>query len=60
VRLLAAQPHARRDHPYRVAWKQPLSASEVGPAKGRVTAYVNDERYTGAPGSIPLKAHERI
>ena len=41
-------------------WKQPLSAGQVGPAKGRVTAYVNAKRCAGAPGSIPLKAHELI
>jgi len=41
-------------------WKQPLSASQVGPTKGPVTAYVNAKRFSGDPRSIPLKAHALI
>ncbi len=41
-------------------WKQPLSASQVGPAKGHVAAYVNAKRFSGDPRSIPLKAHALI
>lgn len=38
-------------------WKQPLSADQVGPDKGRVTAFVNGKPYTGDPKNIPLTAH---
>ncbi len=41
-------------------WKQPLSATQVGPAKGPVTAYLNGRRFSGDPRSIPLKAHALI
>jgi hypothetical protein len=41
-------------------WKQPLGANQVGPAKGRVTAYVDGHRFEGDPRSIPLKAHALI
>jgi hypothetical protein len=41
-------------------WGQPLSASEVGPAKGHVTALFNGEVYVGNPGNIPLDAHAQI
>jgi hypothetical protein len=35
-------------------WHQPLSATQVGPAKGTVTAFVNGTKYTGDPKNIPL------
>lgn len=35
-------------------WQQPLSATQVGPAKGKVTAFVNGKRYVGNPRGIPL------
>ena len=41
-------------------WRQPLSANQVGPAHGPVTAYVNSRRFGGNPRSIPLKAHELV
>ncbi|MHB1533165.1 MAG: hypothetical protein ACYC1D_00860 [Acidimicrobiales bacterium] len=41
-------------------WGQPLTADQVGPAKGHVTAYVNGHRWTGALSEIPLRAHEAI
>jgi hypothetical protein len=41
-------------------WKQPLSRRQVGPARGRVTAYVDGRRYTRDPRSIPLSAHAVI
>lgn len=34
-------------------WNQPLSATQVGPAKGPVTAYLDGKRYAD-PRSIPL------
>jgi len=40
--------------------KQPLSASQVGPAKGHVTAYLNAKRFSGDPRTIPLQAHALI
>jgi hypothetical protein len=41
-------------------WGQPLSAGQVGPAKGTVTAYVNGKQYTGNPRDITLQPHEDI
>jgi hypothetical protein len=41
-------------------WGQPLSSSQVGPAHGAVTAYLNGQRFTGDPRSIPLTAHAVI
>lgn len=41
-------------------WGQPLSATQVGPAQGGVTATVNGSPYTGDPRSIPLDAHNVI
>lgn len=38
-------------------WRQPLSSSQVGPAKGTVTAYLNGKRWTKDPKAIPLDAH---
>jgi len=41
-------------------WNQPLSATQVGPAHGPVTAYVDGQPFTGDPRSIPLDAHTLI
>jgi hypothetical protein len=41
-------------------WGQPLSAIQVGPAQGAVTATVNGSPFTGDPRSIPLDAHDVI
>jgi hypothetical protein len=41
-------------------WKQPLSATQVGPDKGTVYAYVNGKAFTGDPKNIPLTAHAVI
>lgn len=41
-------------------WKQPLSANQVGPDKGKVTAFLNNKPYTGDPAQIPLTAHALI
>jgi hypothetical protein len=41
-------------------WKQPLSATQVGPAKGTVTAVVNGKTFGGDPRSVPLAAHNVI
>jgi hypothetical protein len=41
-------------------WEQPLSRTQVGPAKGPVTAYLNGRRFSGDPRSIPLTAHALI
>jgi hypothetical protein len=41
-------------------WNQPLSATQVGPAQGPVTAYVDGQPFTGDPRSIPLNAHTLI
>jgi hypothetical protein len=41
-------------------WGQPLGASQVGPAKGHVTAIYNGKVYRGDPRDIPLTAHAQI
>jgi hypothetical protein len=41
-------------------WGQQLSSTQVGPAKGTVTAFLNGKKYTGDPANIPLTAHAQI
>jgi hypothetical protein len=41
-------------------WGQPLSSTQVGPAKGTVTATVNGKAWTGDPKDIPLTQHADI
>jgi hypothetical protein len=41
-------------------WGQPLSSTQVGPAKGTVTAFYNGRVWTGDPRDIPLHAHLQI
>ena len=41
-------------------WGQPLGTTQVGPAKGHVTAIYNGQVYQGNPRSIPLNAHAQI
>jgi hypothetical protein len=41
-------------------WGQPLSANQVGPAQGTVTAYANGQPVASDPRAIPLGAHDVI
>jgi hypothetical protein len=41
-------------------WRQPLSAQQVGPATGAVTAYVNGRRYSGDTRGIVLSEREDV
>jgi hypothetical protein len=41
-------------------WGQPLSSTQVGPATGQVTAWVNGQPFSGNPRTIPLIAHALI
>jgi len=41
-------------------WGQPLSPTQVGPAKGTVVALYNGQHYLGNPRDIPLTAHANI
>ena len=41
-------------------WGQPLSATQVGPEKGKVTALYNGKVWTGNPRDIPLGSHTQI
>jgi hypothetical protein len=41
-------------------WHQPLSATQVGSASGKVTAFVNGKPWTKDPRSIPLDPHAVI
>jgi hypothetical protein len=41
-------------------WGQPLSATQVGPAQGAVTAFVDGKKVTGDPRDIKLGEHTNI
>ena len=41
-------------------WHQPLSPTQVGPAQGPVTAYVNGVRFTGNPRDIKIGNHVQV
>jgi hypothetical protein len=41
-------------------WGQPLTATRVATATGRVSAYVDGRRVSGDPRRIVLRAHEDI
>ncbi len=41
-------------------WHQPLGPNQVGPEKGRVTAFFNGHVFTGNPRDIPLLKHAQI
>jgi hypothetical protein len=41
-------------------WGQPLSTSQVGPARGNVVAIYNGQVFQGDPRNIPLTAHAQI
>jgi hypothetical protein len=41
-------------------WGQPLSANQVGPAKGKLTTYVGGRVYRGNPRNIRLGSHVDI
>jgi hypothetical protein len=41
-------------------WGVPLSASQVGPAKGKVTAFLDGKPWTKSPASIPLTSEAQI
>ncbi|HVA75915.1 MAG TPA: hypothetical protein VNF71_15260 [Acidimicrobiales bacterium] len=41
-------------------WRQPLSATQIGPYTGHVTATVNGQPWEGDPTEIPLDEHAQI
>jgi hypothetical protein len=41
-------------------WGQPLGPTQVGPARGHVTALYDGQLYRGDPRNIPLTAHAQI
>jgi hypothetical protein len=41
-------------------WQLPLSSTQVGPAQGQVTSYVNGELTSDSPPDIPLLQHAVI
>ncbi len=38
-------------------WRQPLNRKQVGPAVGKVSAFVNGKPWTANPRTIPLEKH---
>jgi hypothetical protein len=41
-------------------WNQPLSAGQVGSAKGTVAVIVNGKVWKGSPRNVPLGSHENL
>lgn len=41
-------------------WGQPLTSDRVGPARGRVTAFIDGRIYHGSPRNIRLLRHAQI
>jgi hypothetical protein len=41
-------------------WGQPLSTTQVGPARGTVTTFFNGKLYKGNPRNLPLGLHYQI
>lgn len=41
-------------------WGQPLTANQVGPVKGKVTAFYNGQVYKDNPRDIPLGSHTQV
>jgi hypothetical protein len=41
-------------------WSQPLTGSQVGPATGKLTAFLNGKQWTASPRSIPFLPHAVI
>jgi hypothetical protein len=41
-------------------WGQPLSSTQVGPAKGKLTVFFNGKLYKGNPANLPLGHHYEI
>jgi hypothetical protein len=41
-------------------WGQPLSSSQVGPARGKVTVIVNGQVFKGDPRAVPLGSRENL
>lgn len=41
-------------------WGQPLSSTQAGPVKGKVTVLVNGKVWNGDPRSVPLSKHNLI
>jgi hypothetical protein len=41
-------------------WGQPLTTSQVGPARGAVQVYVDGRRYRGNPRTVRLGSHVDI
>jgi hypothetical protein len=41
-------------------WHQPLSATRVGPAQGKVTTIINGQVWKGNPRNAPLGSHENL
>jgi hypothetical protein len=41
-------------------WGQPLSPTQVGPARGKVIVLVNGQVFKGNPRDVPLGSHENL
>jgi hypothetical protein len=65
IHVEAGSPSAPNGGPYTLGmffdiWGQPLSRTQVGPFKGKVTAFVNSQPYSGDLTAIPLRSHQRV
>lgn len=60
IHIESPQQHTYTLGNFFAVWGQPLSSTQVGPAKGTVTAFLNGKKYTGDPSNIPLTAHAQI
>lgn len=63
--VIHADPPAAARHTFTLGdffdiWHQPLGTSAVGSSEGKVSSYVNGQRYAGNPRSIPLDDHAVI
>ncbi|MCU1494731.1 MAG: hypothetical protein JWO62_2495 [Acidimicrobiaceae bacterium] len=41
-------------------WNQPLTATQVGPARGKLTVFVDGRPYRGNPRDVQLGSHEDV
>ncbi|MBO0769714.1 MAG: hypothetical protein J2O48_13605 [Solirubrobacterales bacterium] len=60
IAVRSPRPGTYRLGQFFAVWGQPLSPTQLGPARGKVTAIVNGQRWRSTPRSIPLSEHTSI